>query len=350
MWSFRDSYMKKLTYDARLTNMIARVSLFKGKEQLYTEQLPEVLEHLKRVAIIQSTESSNRIEGITLPSGRLEKLLRERLDPKNRSEAEIAGYREVLDQIHSSAKDIPLKPGVILQFHRDLTKLWTHSGGRWKGSNNEITETRPDGQIFVRFTPVDFSVTPEAVEELCKKFLVERDKGEIHELVLIAAFALDFLCIHPFADGNGRMVRLLTLLLLYQSGFIVGRYISIEKIVEDTKEQYYDTLYRSSQGWHDGEHDVRPWLEYFLTVMLMAYNRFEERVDMDRKPKKNWKSERVKAVIEHLLKEEFTLAEIEEKCPGVRRPTINKVLNDLKNHGKIECVELGRNARWKKLV
>jgi Fic family protein len=186
------------------------------------------------------------------------------------------------------------------------------------------------------------------MEELCRAFLLARDSGHLPEPVLISAFVLDFLCIHPFSDGNGRMARLLTLLLLYQSGYIVGRYISLEKVVEDTKAQYYDTLERSSQGWHAGQHNITPWLEYFLTMLLEAYHRFEERVgNIEQTQKKGWQQERIMQVIQGFVAD-FTISDVEELCPGVSRPTITKTLNELSKKGFIECVERGRHARWVK--
>lgn len=351
MYSFRNQYLQKMRYSPNLTNMIARVAEYKGKEHLYAQQQPEILKQLQQVAMIQSTESSNRIEGIEISSGRLEKFLRDNLEPKDRTEAEIAGYRDVLDTIHANYEHIPLKPSVILQFHRDLMMRWSsQGGGHWKKSNNDIRETFPDGSVRIRFQPLDFSLVASAMDELCERFIAERERGEIPSLVLIAAFVFDFLSIHPFTDGNGRMARLLTLLLLYQSGYRVGKYISLEKVVEDTKDRYYATLYKSSQDWHSAEHDLSPWIEYFMGVMLEAYSRFEERVDIEMHPKgRDWKAKRVRNVIEHLLTLQFTLAEIEDKCPGVSRATIRKTLHELRDEGLIQNVGQGRNAKWRKI-
>ncbi|GIM48534.1 cell division protein Fic [Collibacillus ludicampi] len=348
MMSFRNQYLQNLSYTGSTVKLIARIHEYKGKEALFQRQKPEVLEALRQVAIIQSTESSNRIEGITISTNRLERLLKERLAPENRSEAEIAGYREVLDTIHSSYEHIRLTPNVILQLHRDLMELATGAGGRWKLTDNDIREKLPNGQERIRFTPVPAWKTAEAVEELCRQYNIERDRGEVDDLILIAAFVLDFLCIHPFSDGNGRMARLLTLLLLYQAGYIIGRYISLEKVIEDTKEQYYETLEISSQGWHEGKHNIKPWLDYFLMMILNAYKRFEERAGIVTSDKRGWKQERVRTVVEHMIAD-FTVSDVEERCPGISRPTITKVLNEMGKEGVIECIERGRNARWRKV-
>src|SRR5579875_277549 len=328
--------MNSLTFkfltDFRITPQIftqsTKIAEYVGKQELFQRQIPQVLDTLRLNAIIQSTESSNRIEGIVISSKRLESLVKSTEEPQNRSEGEIAGYRDVLKMIHGHHEYIDLNPNVILQLHRDLRK-YIGTGGKWKTADNKIEERHPDGSIRVRFNPVPAWQTPEAMDNLCNAFKVARDTGILPAPILIAGFVLDFLCIHPFADGNGRMARLLTLLLLYQSGYIVGRYISLEKVIEDTKIQYYDTLEKSSQGWHQAEHDLSPWLEYFLTMLLEAYNRFEERVgSVEKTQKKGWKQERILNVI-HGFVADFTISDVEEMCPGVSRPTITRTLNEL---------------------
>lgn len=329
--------------------LIGRIQEFKGKQDLFKQQLPEILDALRDAAIIQSTESSNRLEGIVVETKRLTSIVQKKIQPQTRSEAEVAGYRDVLATIHSSAAYMQLKPGVILQLHRDLMK-YAGSGGRFKVNDNEITETLPDGTKRIRFTPVPTWRTPEAMDELFNAYLRERERGAINELILIATFILDFLCIHPFSDGNGRMARLLTLLMLYQCGYEVGRYISLEKVVEETKEQYYETLEQSSLGWHEGEHNLLPWINYFLVMILKAYERFAERVGTvkDSKQRRGWKAQKVQEVIGHFIAD-FTVQDIQERCPGISRPTIQRILNTLSHDGTIECVEQGRNARWRKL-
>ncbi len=346
--SFRNERLENMLFPNKITRLIGRIHEYKGKQDLFKKQTPEVLEALKRVAMIQSAESSNRIEGIVVSEKRIESLVQDKAEPKNRSEAEVAGYRDVLETIHTSFEYMSVKPSLILQFHRDLMKLATGSGGKWKVSDNEIRETLPTGEVRIRFVPVPAWQTPEAVEELTNQFKEKRESGYVDDLVLIAAFVLDFLSIHPFGDGNGRMARLLTLLLLYQSGYEVGRYISLEKVIEETKEQYYETLYMSSQNWHEGEHHLLSWIEYFLTVVLKAYQRFEERVGTVTDSQKGWKKERIETVIKS-LKGEFTIADIEELCPGISRPTISRTLNEMSRKHVITCTERGRNAKWVKV-
>jgi len=349
MMSFRNAKLANMVWTNETLQLIGKIQEFKGKQDLFKQQLPEILDALRDAAVIQSTESSNRLEGIIVKTKRLTSIVQKKIQPLTRSESEVAGYRDVLATIHSSAEYMTLKPGIILQLHRDLMQ-YAGNGGRFKISDNEITETLPDGTKNIRFIPVPAWRTPEAMNQLFNAYLRERERGAINELILIAAFILDFLSIHPFSDGNGRMARLLTLLMLYQCGHEVGRYISLEKVVEETKEQYYETLEQSSVGWHEGEHDLLPWINYFLVMLLKSYQRFEERVGKttNSKQRRGWKSQKVQEVIEHFIAD-FTIQDIQERCPGVSRPTIQRILNDSSHNGTIECVEQGRNARWRKL-
>lgn len=349
MNSFERGLLEKPPITMNIFNLINKISEYRGKQVLYERQLPQVLDTLSYHAIIQSAESSNRIEGITVSSRRFDSIMKDKSQPQDRSEAEIAGYRDVLRMLHERYLYIPIRASTVLQLHRDLMSyVGTNRGGKWKAIDNVIEETMPSGEKRSRFEPTPAWQTPKAVESLCQKFELERDLGKIPDLILIATFLLDFLCIHPFPDGNGRMARLLTLLLLYQSGYIVGRYISLEKIIEENKEQYYDTLYKSSQGWHQGEQDLIPWLEYFLTTILKAYRRFEERVgDVKDTQKHGWKQRRIQDVIQAFLAD-FTIADVEERCPGISRALITKTFHKMSKEGMIECVEKGRNARWLK--
>jgi Fic family protein len=238
-----------------------------------------------------------------------------------------------------------LSPNLILQLHRDLMR-YSGTGGKWQAADNLIKETLPNGETLIRFKPVPAWQTADAIEELCQKFNMLLDLGDLPDILLISTFVLDFLCIHPFPDGNGRIGRLLTLLLLYQCGYVVGRYISLERVIEDNQERYYDTLHDSSQGWHDGEHNILPWTEYFLTMLLEAYHRFEERIgNVERAQKKGWKQERIREVVDGFLSD-FTISDIEESCPGISRPTVTRVLNELSKNGNVECIQRGRNAKW----
>jgi len=346
--SFSPEFIASQPVSQRLLQTIRLLGEYKGKQALYAGQSPQVLETLRRAAIVQSIESSNRIEGVTALPERLRELVAEKTTPRNRSEQEIAGYRDVLKTIHGQWADIPATPNVVLQLHRNLYQFEREGfGGRWKSGDNAITETDAEGRTSVRFAPVSAFETPDAMAALHEGFRLLREAGEVEPLLLIPSIVLDFLCVHPFRDGNGRMARLLSLLLLYQTGYEVGRYISLEQIVERTKETYYDALLKSSQGWHDARHSLEPWWEYFLGVMLLtAYRDFEARVGaID--GTRGAKSEVVRDVIAR-LPVRFRLADVERGCPGVSRPTIRRVMAAMKREGLIRCQTPGRDAAWER--
>ncbi|MCD9020237.1 Fic family protein [Cohnella silvisoli] len=349
MSSFSNDYIQRNLSSILTLNvfeLVAAISEYKGKEGLYEHQSPEILKRLQEVATIQSTESSNRIEGIVVNGNRLKELMAERTLPQNRSENEVASYRAVLSQIHASAQDIPITPNVIKQLHGMLYRFSPGEGGHFKISDNTITERHPDGTEIVRFKPTPAFRTEEAVSYLCTSMFTAMETKYPHPLISIGAFILDFLCIHPFRDGNGRMARLLTILCLYQAGYQVGRFISLEKIIEDTKDQYYSTLNQSSQGWHEGEHQLLPWLEYFLGVLLAAYKEFENRAGMVT-DSKGQKAVRIREIVKNLLGT-FTAADIEERCPDIARPTINAALKKMSEEGIIQRDGMGRSAKWRK--
>jgi Fic family protein len=314
---------------------------------MYSEQSPEVLETLRRVAMIQSTESSNRIEGITVAADRIEPLVTKKVTPKDRSEQEVAGYRDVLAAIHANHSKMHLSMDLIQRFHRDLYRFTGETGGQWKSKDNAILEVRPDGRQVVRFRPVSALTAPEFMEQLVTLFNKAIDEGRTDPLLLIASFIFDFECIHPFWDGNGRIGRLLTLLLLYQAGYEVGRYISLERIVEESKETYYDALFKSSQGWHEARHDLRPWWNYFLGMLTAAYKEFEARVGTITSAR-GAKREMVRAAIERMTGR-FTIGDLKRACPGVSYPTLQRALADLRKKNKIKCLGRGPDAQWDRL-
>ncbi len=348
MPSLEPNYLDAHPKPMALLRTLTLLAEAKGKEALFARQAPQALETLRDLAVIQSTESSNRIEAIVAPKSRITALVHERTAPRDRSEQEIAGYRDVLKSIHAHHADIPFTADVVLQLHRDLYRYSPAQGGRWKPKDNEITAPHPDGTVEVRFKAVSAVETPAAMARLHEAFLQLRASEGAEPLLLIPAYVLDFLCIHPFADGNGRMARLLSLLLLYQSGYAVGRYISLERIVEETKESYYDTLYRSSIGWYDGRHDLAPWWDYFLGVVLLtAYRRFEERVGMVTEGRGAKRDRVVEAVAR--LPRTFRMADVEAACIGISRPTIVRTLYALRDEGRIRCLGKGRDAAWERL-
>lgn len=338
-YDYMDSPARLLTPE--IVNLVSAIHEYKGRQELYTEAQPDVLTALLDIARIQSTKASNKIEGIFTSDERLEALVMEKAEPKNRSEEEIAGYREVLSTIHESYAYIPVSPNNILQLHRDLYSFsGSESGGRFKNADNVIAETGRDGAQKVRFVPEPAFRTPEAMECLCERFRAAMESGRHDKLLLVPMFVLDFLCIHPFNDGNGRMSRLLTLLLLYRSGYSVGKYISMEMLIEESKETYYEALRDSSQRWHDNKNNYIPFVRYYLGILLKAYKEFEERV----KPLQYRilsKPDRVKAVFDRKAGK-LTKADIAAYCPDISETTIERTLKELLDAGYIEKVGKAR--------
>jgi Fic family protein len=348
MKSFAPAFLDRIVIPQRLITTIRQIGEHKGQQELYKQQAPEMLENLRQVAMIQSTESSNRLEGIVADEKRIRALVAEKTAPANRSEAEIAGYRDVLNTLHASYDHIPFTDKVVLQLHRDLMKYSGKEGGRWKSAANEITETLPDGSKHVRFVPVSPHQTAEYMRVLHERYNELAREQVWDPLLLIPLYVLDFLCIHPFLDGNGRMARLLTVLLLYHNGYEVGRYISLERVVEQSKESYYDTLYVSSQGWHEAAHDILPWTEYLLGTILAAYREFEGRFGRISSGAGS-KTDMVLNAIEGMVAD-FSVADLARACPMVSLDMIRHLLAKLRKEGKVEPVSMGRFAKWRKLT
>ena len=328
-----------------IVQMIASIHEHKGRQELFLEANIDELKTLLKVALIQSTGASNRIEGIYTSDKRLEELVSQKAEPRNRSEQEIAGYREVLATIYESYEYIVPRPNMILQLHRDLYSYSQSSkGGNYKNSDNVIAETDAEGHQKARFIPVPAFQTAEAVEELCNQFLEAWETERIDRLLLIPMFVLDFLCIHPFNDGNGRMSRLLTLLLFYKAGYIVGKYVSMEMLIEKTKETYYEALQDSSTGWHENENSYEPFAKYYLGIILKAYNEFEGRVE-HLKNRSLSKPERIKLIIEQKVGK-ITKKEIMELCPDISKVTVERTLTDLVKSGYIAKVGAGPSTAY----
>lgn len=342
-FNFKAEYKKLLTPE--VVAYLTQIHEYKGQQNLFIETKADELSDLLEVAKIQSTEASNCIEGIVTTNERLKKIVREKTIPRNRSEKEIAGYRDVLATIHESHDFIPPKPSIILQLHRDLYKYSGKSiGGCFKNLDNVIAEELPDGQQIVRFEPVPAWETPETIAALCNAFEAAMQDAELDPLLLIPIFILDFLCIHPFNDGNGRMSRLLTLLLLYRSGYIVGKYISIEKLISDTKETYYEALRASSYNWHEGTNDYSPFVTYMLGILAAAYRDFESRIEL-LTAKGLSKPGRVREVIKNHLGK-ITKSEIMEKCPDISQITVQRALAELLKSGEIIKLSGGRYTSY----
>ena len=342
-FDFKASATKLLTND--VVNLLGCIHEYKGQQNLFIEAKADVLTHLLEIAKIQSTEASNCIEGIYTSDERIKALVQEKSAPRNRNENEIAGYRDVLATIHENYNYIPPRANVILQLHRDLYQYSGMGiGGHFKNTDNVIEEELEDGTKRVRFCPATAFETPEMIENLCNQFLREVDRGEVDPLLLIPMFILDFLCIHPFNDGNGRMSRLLTLLLLYRSGYIVGKYISIEMLIEKTKDTYCDALQASSTGWHDGTNDYMPFVSYTLGIIKSAYKTFSERVE-HLTTKGISKPERVRQFIENRLGK-VTKKDIMDACPDISATTIERTLGDLVKNGTIIKIGNGRGTGY----
>lgn len=342
-FNYKREYAKLLTPD--VVSLLAAIHEYKGKEDAIAERKRDTLNQLVDLAKIQSTEASNRIEGIITTADRLKKIVRDKTMPKTRSEKEIAGYRDVLATVHDSHDYIPPRPSMILQLHRDLYKFTGKSiGGSYKNSDNVIAEELPDGTKRVRFQPVPAWETPEAMDRLCSSYEEAVNGAEMDPLLLIPMFVLDFLCIHPFNDGNGRMSRLLTLLLLYRAGYTVGKYISIEKIISDSKETYYEALQDSSFDWHEGKNDYAHFVRYMLGVVVAAYRKFESRaaliVDSDYS-----KPDRVREAIKGRIGP-ITKSEIMEECPDISQITVQRALGDLLKRGLIVKLGGGRYTKY----
>ena len=342
-YQFKKEYNQLLSPE--IVMLLSQIHEFKGKQDFMADANADVLTQLVEVAKIQSTDASNRIEGIITTDKRLSQIVKDKTMPKNRSEQEIAGYRDVLAIIHESFAYIPPKPNVILQLHRDLYKFSGQSiGGSYKNSDNVIAESLPDGKKTVRFDPVPAWETPDSIKALCDAFEIALSDSEMDPLVLIPMFVLDFLCIHPFNDGNGRMSRLLTLLLLYRAGYRIGKYISIEKIIADSKETYYEALQESSFGWHDNRNDYTAFVRYFLGVIVAAYRSFETRVALISNTELS-KPERVREAIKNHLGQ-ISKAEIMHQCPGVSQVTVQRALADLLKNNEIMKIGGGRYTKY----
>ncbi|RHI68929.1 Fic family protein [Lachnospira eligens] len=342
-FDYKEEWKKLLTPE--IVMYLTQIHEFKGEQTLFIEAKADTLSQLVDIAKIQSTEASNKIEGIYTSDERLKALVKDSTRPRTRNEREIAGYRDVLNTIHENHDYIPPKPSIILQLHRDLYKFeGMDIGGRYKTSDNIIEEQDAEGNKSVRFRPMPAWETPEAIEKICQSYDEALNSENIDALIIIPMFVLDFLCVHPFNDGNGRLSRLLTLLLLYRSGYIVGKYISIEKLIEQTKEIYYESLQLSSAGWHENKNDYEPFVKYMLGVIVAAYREFSSRVSLLTTQGMS-KPDRVKEIIRATLGP-ITKTEILAKCPDISQVTVQRALADLVDKGDIIKLGGGRYTKY----
>lgn len=333
MREFNYGKIKEQKWDLEVLSLIAGIYKYAGKQELYLKQRPDELEKLVEIAKVQSTEASNAIEGIVTTNTRIRQLVEEKTTPKNRDEAEIAGYRDVLSIIHESYDVIPITKNYILQLHKILYSHMNNPiAGRTKTVQNYISATYPDGRTEVLFTPLDPFETPVALERICEEYNRVIGNLEIEPLIAIPVFIHDFLCIHPFNDGNGRMSRLLTTLLLYRSGFYVGRYISLEAKIAQNKDLYYEALKKAQNGWHEGEEDVVPFIKYLLGTILAAYKDFEDRFEIigEKLPA----LEMVRKATENKIGK-FSKQDIRELCPSLSISSIEGSLRTLVEEGEL---------------
>lgn len=328
-----------------IVQMLSTIHEHKGRQALFLQTHADEVQTLLNVAFIQSVDSSNRIEGIYTSNKRLQDLAMQKTMPRNRSEQEIAGYREVLATIHENYTYMMPTLGIILQMHRDMFSYTaTSEKGVFKDADNIIAEIDSTGERRTRFVPVAAHLTPQAVDDLCENLKACWNDNTIDKLLLIALFVFDFLCIHPFNDGNGRLSRLLTLLLLYKAGYYVGKYISIERLIEQSKETYYAALEASSTGWHNNCNDYAPFVQYYLGVLIKAFSEFDERIEHVSITKLS-KHDRVIALIEKHMGR-ITKREIIECCPDISNVTVERVLADLVKRGRLQKVGAGPRTAY----
>ncbi len=340
-YCYIEKWEKLLTPE--IVKKLTLINEYKGEQRLFVEAHKDELSQLLEIAKIQSTEASNKIEGIATSNDRIKNLVQEKTTPRNRDESEIAGYRDVLNTIHESYEYIPINANYFLQLHRDLYKFVSNEdGGIFKTSDNIIRETDESGNERVRFRPVPAWETPAAIDALCDAYRAAKEDAD--SLILNSMFILDFLCIHPFNDGNGRMSRLLTLLLLYKSGFIVGKYISIERIIEKSKETYYEVLQDSSSNWHENRNDYKPFVNYMLGVILSAYREFESRVKLLTNPNM-LKPDRIREIVKNHIGP-ITKSELLDMNPDISDTTVQRTLAQLLNNGEIKKIGGGRYTKY----
>ncbi len=317
----------------------------RGKQELLKNQAPQKLKVLREHSLIESAVSSNRIEGVELDSKRAGTVVFGKKLLTDRNEEEVRGYGKALDLIHSRSASLPVSEETILQLHK-LSRGEVWDAGKYKEKNGDIIEKYPDGRERVRFHPVSSARTPEAMRELVKMWSDGMKESWVHPLILAAGFNLDFLCIHPFRDGNGRVSRLLLLLESYHLGLEVGRYISIERIIEENKERYYETLEESSKGWREGKHNPWPYTNFVLSMTKLAYKEFEEQLSGVAEPR-GAKTQRVLSALANLDKP-FRVVDLQKKVPGVGVDMIRRVLKDLRAQGKVKCLGKGKYAQWER--
>ena len=332
------------TIPATTSWYLADLGEARGKQELFTRQSPQRLKVLREHALIESAVSSNRIEGVEVDHARIGTIIFGRSHLHDRNEEEVRGYQQALKRIHDKPQNLPITDETIMLLHR-LSRGDIWDAGAYKEKDGDIIETYPNGRKRVRFRTVSAAKTPASMKEIETLWAQCLREKSIHPLIALAAFNLDFLCIHPFRDGNGRVSRLLLLLQCYQLGYEVGRYVSLERLIEQNKERYYETLEQSSRGWHEGKQNPWPYINYLLSILKMAYQEFEERLGRTKSPR-GAKTDMIEAAVKNFAAE-FTLTDLERACPGVSRDMVRRVLRNLQAAGNVECLGRGPGALWR---
>ena len=340
MRKFDYSQLKDKYWDTEIVNYLSQIHEAKGRQEIYLKQAPGQLDKLVEIAKVQSTESSNAIEGIRTTETRLRQLMNDKTTPRNRDESEIAGYRDALNVVHESFEYLPLSPNYILQLHKMMFKHTDSSfGGSFKNVQNYISASDASGKSYTLFTPLAPYETAPAIQEICDAYNRAIGEGRVDPLILIPVFIHDFLCVHPFIDGNGRMSRLLTTLLLYRAGYEVGRYVSLEAKIAENKAAYYDALEISQNGWHEEQDDPTPFIKYLLGTIISAYRDFEERMEIISPNSEDT----VRRAVESSIGK-FTKLEITELCPNISASTVERNLRAMVEQGILEMRGAGKST------
>lgn len=348
MLSFNQKWLDSLKFTGSHLSVLRQLGEYRGRQPVFRKKSQEALKTLKQHAMISSVQSSNRLEQITAPYKRIKGIVTQSLKPETRSEQEIAGYKDALSLIHQSYPDMPVSVNHIKQLHTILYRPLPEDGGYFKSTDNTIVERDEKGKIVrKRFVTVSAVQTPEFMDQLCLSWQALINEGKTDPMVLIPLLILDFLCIHPFKDGNGRIARLLTVLTLHQQGYEVGKYISLERIFEDSKESYYKTLEQSSQHWHQSRHNPFYWMEYFWSVVIKAYKEFEDKMESMKhiKTGKGTKTDQIHRIIKS-KRGAFAISEVEKELPHISKDMIKNVFRQLKTEGSIRPKGVGRSAKW----
>ena len=344
MRHFDYTALEKKTWDNEVINYLSLIHEYKGKQGVYVQQMPQEMERLIEIAKVQSTEASNSIEGIRTTETRLRQLMSERTTPRNRDEKEIAGYRDALNIVHDSFEYIPLTPNYILQLHKILLSHTDSAfGGSFKNVQNYISATDADGKRYTLFTPMAPYETPEAIRIICDEYNRVIGEGKVDPLLVIPVFIHDFLCVHPFLDGNGRMSRLLTTLLLYRAGYVVGKYVSLEAKIAKNKDAYYAALEDSQIGWHENDDDSTAFVKYLLSTIVAAYRDFDDRIQIVRPTS----LDTVKRAVDSKLGK-FTKRHILELCPNLSASSVERHLKKLVADGYIVKMGAGKSTVYVK--